>query len=59
MELIIHLYQEKAYKAINAMLKAWDQYEVTKSKVWLQLYLEFEARATRCLTLLEEARALA
>lgn len=59
MELIITLYQEKADQAIDEMLKAWDQYEATKSKVWLYLYLEFEARATRYLTLLEEARAFA
>ena len=59
MELIITLYQEKADKAIDNTLKTWDQYEATKSEIWLYLYREFEARATRYLTLLEEARAFA
>ncbi len=59
MELIITLYQEKADKAVDEMLKAWDRYEATKSEIWLRLYREFEARATRYLTLLEEARAFA
>lgn len=59
MELIITLYQEKADKAVDDMLKAWDQYEVTRSAIWLQLYREFEPRATRYLTLLEEARTFA
>jgi hypothetical protein len=59
MELIITLYQEKADKAIDEMLKAWDQYEATKSVIWLHLYCEFEARATRYLTLLEQARMFA
>ncbi len=59
MELIITLYQEKADHAIDEMLKAWDQYEATKSEIWLQLYCEFEARATLYLMLVEEARAFA
>lgn len=59
MELIITLYQEKADKAIDNMLKAWDQYKATRSEIWLHLYFEFEARATRYLTLLEEARTFA
>jgi len=59
MELIINLYQENADKAIDAMLSAWSQYNATKNKVWLHFYLEFEARATRYLTMLEEARTLA
>jgi hypothetical protein len=59
MELIITLYQEKADQAIDEMLKAWDQYEATKSAIWLHLYREYEARATRYLMLLEEARAFA
>lgn len=59
MELIITLYQEKADKAIDDMLKAWDQYEATQREIWLDLYREFEARATRYLMLVEEAWAFA
>ena len=58
MELMINLYQEKADEAIDEMLKAWDQYEATKGTIWFHLYCEFEARAIRYLTLLEEARVL-
>jgi hypothetical protein len=59
MELIITLCQEKADKAVDEMLKAWEQYEATKSEAWLYLYRELEARAIRYLTLLEKARAIA
>ena len=52
MELIINLYQEKADEAIDEMLQAWDQYEATKSQIWLHLYHEFESKATHYLALL-------
>jgi hypothetical protein len=52
-EVIINLYQDKADRAVDAMLKAWESYEATKSNHWLEEYHRHEAAAVRYLTLLE------
>ena len=54
MELIINLYQEKADKAIGAMLKARKEYKATQDSYWLLIFLEWEAIATSYLTLAEQ-----
>lgn len=53
MEMIINLYQEKADRAIDEMLNAWDRYEATQSSHWLEMYRQHESAAIRYLTLLE------
>jgi hypothetical protein len=58
MELTISLYQDKADKAIDDMLHAWDRYEATHNACWLHMYLEFEVIAIRYLSLWEKARTI-
>ena len=57
MELIITLYQDKADRAVDEMLKAWESYEATESNHWLEIYHQHEAAAVRYLTLLEKIKA--